>query len=77
MKYKITGLIACTATLLVACSETETAPVSEMSIESVADELYQQHLDNLTLTEDVSITEAYGDKWEKFAIFCSEYSAPL
>lgn len=71
MKHKLTGVIACTATLLVACSQTETAPVSDMSIDSVADELYQQHLDNLTLTEDVSLTEAYGEKWEKFAIFCS------
>ena len=71
MKYKLTGFIACTATLLVACSKTETAPVSDMSIDSVADELYRQHLNNLTLTEDVSLTEAYGDKWEKFAVFCS------
>ncbi|MDO5101213.1 MAG: hypothetical protein Q4D52_06605, partial [Eubacteriales bacterium] len=71
MKYKLTSVIACSATLLVACSQTETAPISDMSIDPVIDELYRQHLDNLTLTEDVSLTEAYGDKWEKFAIFCS------
>lgn len=77
MKYKLTGFIACTATLLVACTESDfdsdpgPAPVSDISIELVADELYRQHLNNLTLTEDVSLTEAYGNKWEKFAIFCS------
>ena len=69
MKYKLTGFIACTTILLGACAAPG-PPSAELSIEPFAEELWRQHLNNLTLTEDLSITEVYGDKWKEYAIFC-------
>ena len=59
------------ATLAAACTDSPPAPDPNMlTIAPFSDELFRQHLNNLTLIEDISITEVYGDKWEEYAIFC-------
>ena len=73
MRQKLLGIIitvACTA-LAVACTDSPPTPnPNKLTIDSFVDELWRQHLDNLTLTEDLSLTEVYGDQWKEYAIFC-------
>lgn len=73
MRQKLLGIIitvACTA-LAVACTDSPPTPnPNKLTIDPFVDELWRQHLDNLTLTEDLSLTEVYGDQWKEYAIFC-------
>lgn len=71
MRYKLTCIIACCSVLLTACTDSPPAPdPNALTISSFDNELWSQHLDNLTLIEDVSITEVYSDQWKEYAIFC-------
>lgn len=69
MRYKLTGFIACSAILLGACAAPR-PPSAELSIESFTDELFRRHLHNLTITEELSLAEVYGDQWKEFVVFC-------
>lgn len=71
MRYKLTGFIACTTILLGACTDSPPTPdPHRLTIDPFRHELWRQHLYNLTLIEDLSLTEVYGDQWKEYTIFC-------
>jgi hypothetical protein len=67
----IIGVVSCSVLLAAACSDSSPTPdPNALTITPFDNELWRQHLDNLTLTEDLSLTEVYGDQWKEYAIFC-------
>ena len=67
----IIGVVSCSVLLAAACSDSSPTPnPNVLTITPFDNELWRQHLDNLTLTEDLSLTEVYGDQWKEYAIFC-------
>ena len=70
MRQKLTGIICCFG-LLAACTDPAPTPdPNALSITPFVNELFQQHLNNLTPTEELSLAEVYGDQWKEFAVFC-------